>query len=287
MEQRVHRRLQSRLHHLSARSDPTQSVYPASSPHHLLSVSSPSAPAAESNCPTTSDSRSCTGSLSGPFKIRHRLLVDPCAPWFAFTRLYASQTSHLEIQTALPHSSAPPIPGWLIEFGSITHVSAGAKIPIVPIEKSPAPRAAQEPDKQKQQIRIRECAFHQCGRMPPRLHLRRSLPWWSSRCFRGFSLTPSHRFCIPGLGRCHHNCEADKGRVSGVSAFMQRDQPADHTHSSAAARAASAIKNVSEVLPDLPSRCTESVPSSSESSAASHRVPCLVLSREREPIGLD
>jgi hypothetical protein len=39
----------------------------------------------------------------------------PAAPWFAFTRLYASQTSPWKYRTALPHSSAPPIAGWLIE----------------------------------------------------------------------------------------------------------------------------------------------------------------------------
>src|SRR5215831_12524152 len=75
------------------------SVCPASSPHHLLSVSSPSAPAAESNCPTTSDSRSCTGSLSSPSRNPQSSARRPLPlPEFAFTRLYASQTSHLEIQ---------------------------------------------------------------------------------------------------------------------------------------------------------------------------------------------
>ena len=51
-----------------ARSDPRPSVSPASFPRRWLSVSSPSALAAESNCPTTSDSRSCTGSSSGSFQ---------------------------------------------------------------------------------------------------------------------------------------------------------------------------------------------------------------------------
>src|ERR1017187_8318551 len=48
-----------------ARSDPIQLESPTAFPRHLPSVSSPSAPAAESSCPTTSDSRSYTGSFSG------------------------------------------------------------------------------------------------------------------------------------------------------------------------------------------------------------------------------
>src|SRR5579871_2925246 len=44
------------------------SVYPASSLHHSLSGSSPSALAAESNSRTTSDSRFCRGSSSSPFQ---------------------------------------------------------------------------------------------------------------------------------------------------------------------------------------------------------------------------
>src|SRR5229473_5193041 len=101
----------------SARSDPTRSVCPASFPRRLLSVSLPSAPAAESNCPTTSDSRSCTGSLSGSFRspqstVRrplplHGSLLLVCTPPRPPTWKY---------RTALPHSSAPPIAGWLIEF---------------------------------------------------------------------------------------------------------------------------------------------------------------------------
>src|SRR5581483_8505189 len=51
-----------------ARFDPRPSVSPTSSLRHLLSGSSPSAPAAESSFRTTSDSRFCTGSSSGPFQ---------------------------------------------------------------------------------------------------------------------------------------------------------------------------------------------------------------------------
>jgi hypothetical protein len=51
-----------------ARFDLRPSVFPASSPRHWLSGSSPSAPAAESNSRTTSDSRSCKGSSSSPFQ---------------------------------------------------------------------------------------------------------------------------------------------------------------------------------------------------------------------------
>src|ERR1019366_8231018 len=101
----------------SARSDPTRSVCPASVPHRSPSVFSPSAPAVEGNCPTTSDSRSCTGSLSGPFRnpqsTAHRPLplLDSLSLAYTLPRPPAWKYS-----TALPHSSAPPIAGWLIEF---------------------------------------------------------------------------------------------------------------------------------------------------------------------------
>src|SRR5437588_12286136 len=49
-----------------ARFDPRPSESPTSSLRRWLSGSSPSALAAESNSPTTSDSRSCTGSFSSP-----------------------------------------------------------------------------------------------------------------------------------------------------------------------------------------------------------------------------
>ena len=114
MKQSIHLWLQSRLHHHLR--DPIRYVgIPSCLSRHLLSVSSPSAPAAESSCPTTSDSRSCTVLFQSLSKSSIDCSSTPAAPLFAFTRLYASQTSHLEIQTALPHSSAPPIAGWLIE----------------------------------------------------------------------------------------------------------------------------------------------------------------------------
>jgi hypothetical protein len=56
-------------------------------------VFSPSAPVAESNCPTTSDSRSCTGSFSGSFRnpqstARRRLpLPDGLYPFIRFQHL--------------------------------------------------------------------------------------------------------------------------------------------------------------------------------------------------------
>src|ERR1022692_3964768 len=63
MEQRIYHRSRPRLHpHLR---DPIQLESPPAFPRRLPSVSSPSAPAAESSCPTTSDSRSYTGSFSG------------------------------------------------------------------------------------------------------------------------------------------------------------------------------------------------------------------------------
>src|ERR1035437_5380839 len=104
-----------------ARSDPTRSVFPASFPRRWLSVSSPYAPALESNCPTTSDSRSCTGSLSGSFRnpqsIARRPLPLPCWLSLAYT---LPRPPTWKYRTALPHSSAPPMAGWLIESGSLT-----------------------------------------------------------------------------------------------------------------------------------------------------------------------
>ena len=97
------------------------SVYPVSSPHHLLSVSSPSAPAAESNCPTTSDSRSCISSLSGPFRNPQPTARRPLPLLYLLLlacTLPRPPTS--KSQTALPYSSAPPIAGWHVEFSSIT-----------------------------------------------------------------------------------------------------------------------------------------------------------------------
>ena len=62
--------------------DLIRSVSPAAFLHHLLLVSSPSAPAAESSCPMTSDSRPCTGCSLDPVRslrsIAHRLLPSPC-----------------------------------------------------------------------------------------------------------------------------------------------------------------------------------------------------------------
>jgi hypothetical protein len=51
---------------LSGRSDPLPSEFPIFFPLHRPWVSSPFAPAAESNCPTTPDSRACKGCLSNP-----------------------------------------------------------------------------------------------------------------------------------------------------------------------------------------------------------------------------
>jgi hypothetical protein len=73
--------------------------------------------AVEDSCPTTSDSRSSTGSLSGSFRnpqsTAHRplLLLDSLSLAYTLPRPPA-----WKYRTALPHSSAPPIAGWLIEF---------------------------------------------------------------------------------------------------------------------------------------------------------------------------
>src|SRR5215831_5928389 len=97
------------------------SVCPASSPHHLLSVSSPSAPAAESNCPTTSDSRSCTGSLSSPSRNPQSSARRPLPLPGSLLLVYTPpRPPTWKYRTALPHSSAPPIAGWHIEFSSLT-----------------------------------------------------------------------------------------------------------------------------------------------------------------------
>src|SRR5438445_5571264 len=68
---------------------PKQLGCPVSFPHHLLSVSSPSALVAVSNCPMTSDSRSCRGSSSTSFQnprsIVHRPLPLPCSLLLAYT----------------------------------------------------------------------------------------------------------------------------------------------------------------------------------------------------------
>src|SRR5438045_5837086 len=97
------------------------SVRPAFFPHHWPSVFSPSARATESNCPTTSYSRSYRDSLSGlaqtlpSFAHRPRPLLYLLLLACTLPRPPISKS-----QTALPHSSAPPIAGWHIEFSSIT-----------------------------------------------------------------------------------------------------------------------------------------------------------------------
>ena len=85
-----------------------------------LLVWSPFARAAESRCPTTSDSRADTGcpsprSPQTPQLTAHplRLLRDSPSPFDTLPRPLAWQYC-----TALPHSSAPPLAGWLIAFGS-------------------------------------------------------------------------------------------------------------------------------------------------------------------------
>src|SRR4029077_14554291 len=66
----------------SVRCDRLRLVSPAVFPRRWLSVSSPSAPAEESSCPMTSDSRPCTGcSLNpsqSPQSFVHRFLLLPC-----------------------------------------------------------------------------------------------------------------------------------------------------------------------------------------------------------------
>src|SRR4030095_9244446 len=77
--------------------------------------------AAESSCPTTSDSRADTGCPSPasqtPQSTAHplRLLRDSLLPSDTLPRPLVGKYC-----TALPHSSAPPIAGWLIESGSTT-----------------------------------------------------------------------------------------------------------------------------------------------------------------------
>src|SRR5262245_7349046 len=65
----------------SGRFDPLPSESPAFFPLHWPSVSLPCAPAAESNCPTTSDSRACRDCLSDfsqtPQSTVHRFLLLP------------------------------------------------------------------------------------------------------------------------------------------------------------------------------------------------------------------
>src|ERR1035438_4173710 len=101
----------------SARSDPTRSVCPASFPHRSPSVFSPCAPAVEGNCPTTSDSRSCTGSLSGSLRNPQSTARRPLPLLDSLSLAYTlPRPPAWKYRTALPHSSAPPIAGWLIEF---------------------------------------------------------------------------------------------------------------------------------------------------------------------------
>src|ERR1022692_1034865 len=104
-----------------ARSGPIRLESPVFFLRRLPSVSSPSAPAAESSCPTTSDSRSCTGSLSGSFRNpqstvhRRRPLPDWPLPFYTPPVPPTSKS-----QTALPRSQAPPIAGWPVDFSSTT-----------------------------------------------------------------------------------------------------------------------------------------------------------------------
>ena len=106
MEHRFQHRLQVSLdHHLGDsvghRRDSQRS---ASVPRP--SVSPPDAPVAGSSCPMTSDSRSGRGCCSSPLS---NSSIDwpstPAAPWFAFTRLYASHTSRLAIQNGFALST--------------------------------------------------------------------------------------------------------------------------------------------------------------------------------------
>jgi hypothetical protein len=111
MEQWIYLRLQSRLHHHLR--DPIRygrnhnCLFPA-----LSSSTFTVRTGGGSSCPTTSDSRSGTGCLSTPFRnpqsIAHRLslLLDWLLPADTLPIPPISK-----LQTALPHSSAPPIPG--------------------------------------------------------------------------------------------------------------------------------------------------------------------------------
>src|ERR1700751_719608 len=97
---------------LVARSDPLRLVYPTFFPRPLLSVFSPSALAAESSCPTTSDSRSCTGSLSGPFRNPQSTARRPLPLLGSLLLVHMlPRLPSWKYKTALPHSSAPPIAG--------------------------------------------------------------------------------------------------------------------------------------------------------------------------------
>jgi len=72
-----------------------------------------------SSCPTTSDSRSCTGSLSGTFSgIRYPIVRRPLPLLVSLLLvLYASQTSPLEIlKRFCSLIGLPPIAGWHIEI---------------------------------------------------------------------------------------------------------------------------------------------------------------------------
>src|SRR5258706_2938970 len=93
---------------------------PASFPHRSPSASSPYAPAVESSCPTTSDSRSCTGSLSGSFRNPQSTARQPLPLLGSLLLVYTPpRPPTSQYRTGLPHSSAPPIAGWLIEFRSM------------------------------------------------------------------------------------------------------------------------------------------------------------------------
>src|ERR1039457_3819011 len=71
----------------------------------------------EGNCPTTSDSRSCTGSLSGSFRNPQSTAHRPLPLLDSLSLAYTpSRPPASKYRTALPHTSAPPIAGWLIEF---------------------------------------------------------------------------------------------------------------------------------------------------------------------------
>src|SRR5271156_3185191 len=105
-----------------ARFGPKQLGCPVFFPHHLLSVSSPSAQEVESSCPMTSDSRFCRDcpsiSFQNPGSIAHRPLLLLCLLSLAYT---LPRPPFSKYKTALPHSSGSShFSGWLIESGSLT-----------------------------------------------------------------------------------------------------------------------------------------------------------------------
>lgn len=92
------------------------SVYPTFFPRHLPLVFSPCAPAAESSCPTTFDSRSYRGFVSASSQSRLSIGRRPLLLLYSLLLVdMLPRPPAWKYRTALPYSSAPPIAGWLID----------------------------------------------------------------------------------------------------------------------------------------------------------------------------